>query len=46
MKKWCVIQSLRQIHQHSTVATFARRWVADMTGTCFVLLLIYHWWWI
>jgi hypothetical protein len=45
MKKRCVIQPWRQIHQLSTVATFACRWVMDTMGTCFVLL-IYHWWWI
>jgi hypothetical protein len=36
----------RRIHQLSTVAIFARRWVTDTMGTCFVLLLICHWWWI
>jgi hypothetical protein len=48
MKKRCVIQFGRRVHQLSTVAIFTRRWVADTTGTCFILLLIYHWrciWW-
>jgi hypothetical protein len=46
MKKWCVIQSGRRVHQLSTVATFTRKWVADTMGTWFILLLICHWWWI
>jgi hypothetical protein len=41
-----VIQPWRRVHQLSTIATFACRWVADTTGTCSVLLLIYHWRWI
>jgi hypothetical protein len=45
-KKWCVIQSGRRVHQLGTVTTFTRMWVADMMGTCFIVLLIYHWRWI
>jgi hypothetical protein len=39
------IQSGRQVHQLSPVAKFTHRWVTDMTGSCFVILLICHWWW-
>jgi hypothetical protein len=48
MKKQCVIQHNRWVHQLSTVATFIRRWVADTMDTCFALLRISHWrfiWW-
>jgi hypothetical protein len=37
------MQPWRRIHQLSTVAIFARRWVANTTDTCFILLLICHW---
>jgi hypothetical protein len=46
MKRRCVIQPDKRVHQLSTVITFIRGWVADTIGTCFILLLIYHWRWI
>jgi hypothetical protein len=44
--KQCVIQPGRRVCQLKTITTFTHRWVADMMGSCFILLLIYHWQWI
>jgi hypothetical protein len=39
MPKRCVIQPDRRVRQLRTVTTLTCRWVADTTGSCFILLI-------